>query len=121
MYVILADTVAVRASGKLIASLGTGSIFGEAALVSEVPRTADIIATEDVEALILTREILQRAMEGMPNIMVKVLFNLSMILAERLRDANSSKPAPAAEKKPVAAAKPKPAAAAAKRAAAQQG
>lgn len=58
MYVILAGTVAVRASGKLIASLGTGSIFGEAALVSEVPRTADVIATEDVEALILTREIL---------------------------------------------------------------
>lgn len=51
-------------------------------------------------------------MEGMPNIMVKVLFNLSMILAERLRDAVASKPAPAAEKKPVAAAK---------RAAAQQG
>lgn len=52
--------------------------------MSEVPRTADIIATEDVEALILTREILTRAMEGMPNIMVKVLFNLSMTLPERL-------------------------------------
>ena len=54
--------------------------------MSEVPRTADIIATEDVEALILTREILTRAMEGMPNIMVKVLFNLSMTLPERLRN-----------------------------------
>ena len=73
-----------------------------------MPRTADIVAKEDVEALILTREILQRAMEGMPNIMVKVLFNLSMILAERLRDAVVSVPAPSAEKKPAAAAKPKP-------------
>jgi hypothetical protein len=66
--------------------------------VSEVPRTAHIIATKDVEALILTREILQRAMEGMPNIMAKVLLNLSMTLPERLRDAVASKPAPAAEK-----------------------
>ena len=87
MYVMLAGTVEVRAGKRVVATLGMGSIFGEAALVSDVPRTADIVATEDVEALILTREIVQRAMEGMPNIMVKVLFNLSMILAERLRDS----------------------------------
>ena len=131
MYVVLGGTVEVRAGERVIATLGMGSIFGEAALVSEVPRTADIVATEDVEALILTREILQRAMEGLPNIMVKVLFNLSMILAERLRDSVAPKPAAAAvEKKPAAPAKPpaaanppaaqaKPAAAAPKPAAAQ--
>ena len=111
MYVILGGTVEVRAGGRVLTSLGMGSIFGEAALVSEVPRTADIVATEDVEALILTREILQRAMEAMPNVMVKVLFNLSMILAERLRDANAPKSAGSAEKKPAAPAKPPPAAA----------
>ena len=42
MYVILGGTVEVRAGGRVLTSLGMGSIFGEAALVSEVPRTADV-------------------------------------------------------------------------------
>ena len=112
MYVMLAGTVEVRAGKRVVATLDMGSIFGEAALVSDVPRTADIVATEDVEALILTREIVQRVMEGMPNIMVKVLFNLSMILAERLRDSVAPAAAATPSKKPAAPAKPQAPAAA---------
>jgi predicted GNAT family N-acyltransferase len=84
MFVILQGEVAVIANGRTIAKLGGGSIFGETALITAAPRTADVMASTDVEALVLTEDFLRKTMRAMPDIMVRVLFNLSMILAERL-------------------------------------
>ncbi len=66
--------------------MSSGAIFGEAALISEVPRTANIVAKNDVEVLIVTQETLKKTMATMPEIMVKVMFNLAAILSERLQE-----------------------------------
>jgi len=84
MFVVLQGEVAVKANSRTVATLGSGAIFGETALITAAPRTADVIAETDVEALVLTEDFLRKTMRAMPDIMVRVLFNLSMILAERL-------------------------------------
>ncbi len=87
MDVILSGSVEVRAGGRVLARLERGEIFGEGALISAAPRTADVYAVDDVEVLILTQDFLRRGMKSMPEIMAKILFNLSMTLVGRLRDS----------------------------------
>ncbi len=112
MFVILEGSVEVRSGGNVIAELGSGTIFGETALITEVPRTADVVAQNDVEVLILTQEVLKKAMISMQPIMIKVMFNLSIILAERLREATEKLGAQTATPAKAAPAKAAPAKAA---------
>lgn len=89
MYVILSGSVEVRSGDRVLAELGRGEIFGESALISSAPRTADVVALEDVEVLILSQNFLEKGMRTMPDILSRVLYNLSMILVERLRDSTT--------------------------------
>lgn len=89
MYVVLSGSVEVRTGDHVVAELGRGEIFGESALISSAPRTADVVAIEDVEVLILSQNFLEKGMRTMPEIMSRVLYNLSMILVERLRDSTT--------------------------------
>jgi CRP-like cAMP-binding protein len=84
VFVAQRGEVAVKANNLTVATLGSGTIFGETALITSAPRTADVIAETDIETLGLTKGFLRKAMRAMPDIMVRVLFNLSMILTERL-------------------------------------
>lgn len=86
MFVILSGDVKVLAGPDKaeVARLKRGDIFGELAYLSEVPRTADVVTTDDVELLVLSQEIVRRIMEKMPAIAARVLFNLSLILCARL-------------------------------------
>ncbi len=105
MFVVLQGEVAVKANGRTLAKLGSGAIFGETALITAAPRTADVVAETDVEALVLTEDFLRKTMRAMPDIMVRVLFNLSMILAERLAASTQqigNDPAPAPPPKTAA-------------------
>lgn len=86
MFVILSGSVRVHAGQDKaeIATLKRGNIFGELAYLSEAPRTADVVASEDSELLVLSQEIVQKIMDKMPVIAARVLFNLSLILCARL-------------------------------------
>jgi CRP-like cAMP-binding protein len=122
MFVVLQGEVAVKANNLTVATLGSSAIFGETALITSAPRTADVIAETDIEALGLTEDFLRKSKRAMPDIMVRVLFNLSVILAECLaastQQIGGATPAKAANKTNASAppadrlkAKPKPAAA----------
>jgi CRP-like cAMP-binding protein len=41
-------------------TLGPGDVFGEAAMFASEPRNASVLATEDVQAIVVTREVLQQ-------------------------------------------------------------
>lgn len=86
MFVILSGEVRVLAGPEKaeVARLKRGDIFGELAYLSEAPRTADVVTTDETELLVLNQEIVRRIMEKMPAIAAKVLFNLSLILCERV-------------------------------------
>lgn len=94
MFVLLSGAVDVK--GKIrdkdvsLAVLGQGEIFGEMALLSSTKRSADVVALDDCEVLVLTQSFLKKAMKMMPETASKILFNLSIILCERLRSKNEN-------------------------------
>jgi hypothetical protein len=90
MYVVLSGAVEAQIGGTPVAGFGQGDVFGEIAFLSAEPRTADVIATDDAEVLVLTQDYLQRAMAAIPEVAAKVLFNLSLILCRRLKDSTQS-------------------------------
>lgn len=96
MYVILSGGIEIRgdvpgASGaekrKSLAQLGSGQIFGEIAFVTRMRRTAWVIAESEGEVLILSQAALKRMMSRLPGVTSRVLFNLSLVLCERLSTA----------------------------------
>ncbi len=59
--------------------------MGEIAYRGAMPRTADIVITEDAEVLVLTQDMFRKTIKSDPAIASKVLFNLTLILADRLK------------------------------------
>lgn len=89
MFVVLDGAVEVwggdEAHPVSLAMLGAGQVFGEIAFVSRVPRTARVVAVNDVKLLVLTQNFLRKAMKTMPQIVAPVLLNLSVVLCDRLK------------------------------------
>lgn len=52
---VLAPTAALDGHGALVATLGPGEVFGEKALLTDAPRTANVRAKTAVDVLVLTR------------------------------------------------------------------
>lgn len=89
LYVLLSGAVEVRDGKRRVASFGRGAIFGEMAYLNAAPRTADVVATEPSELLILTQDTMQKAMDSMPAVAARILHNLSLILVERLQETTT--------------------------------
>jgi CRP/FNR family transcriptional regulator, cyclic AMP receptor protein len=79
-FVLLEGSADVKKNGRRINRLGPGDFFGEIALVSRVPRTATVIATSPVRALIVTDRSFRRLLEDSPQIQARVM----QALAERV-------------------------------------
>jgi CRP-like cAMP-binding protein len=79
-FVLLDGKADVKRNGRRINTLGEGDFFGEIALVSRAPRTATVVATTSVHALVITDRSFRRLLEHSPQIQAKVL----EALAERL-------------------------------------
>ena len=79
-FVLLDGTADVRRKNRKVATLKAGDFFGEIALVSRKPRTATVVATSPVRALVVTEQSFRGLMEHQPRIQLKVL----QALAERV-------------------------------------
>ena len=90
MYIILSGDVEIRKDGKVITNLSAGDVIGEIGFLSANPRTADAKVIQDGEFLILTQEMFHKAMRSMPETSARALFNLSLILCERLKNSTQS-------------------------------
>ncbi len=85
-FVLLSGNVEIRdRHGSLVAGFDKGAVIGEIAYLAATPRTAEMFVTQDAEVLVLTQETLKKFMSKDPVIANKVLFNLTLILAERLK------------------------------------
>ena len=71
-YVLLDGTVEVTQDGRTIGDLGAGEWVGEVALISDVPRTATVVATSPVRLLALTDHAFQQLLNDVPSIAEKV-------------------------------------------------
>jgi CRP/FNR family transcriptional regulator, cyclic AMP receptor protein len=88
-FVIKFGSVKIRHSGKEdsvdVATLGTGSHFGEMAFVDGEKRSATVIAIERTELVKLDYQDLRRVLEANPAVAVKVYKAFSHFLCGRLR------------------------------------
>lgn len=89
MYVLIngaAEVMINSADGRprRVRQLGRGDVFGEMGWIRHHTRTADVIATEDVEVLAVNERFLTRVKRRYPRIATEIFFNLSKILSDRL-------------------------------------
>jgi CRP/FNR family cyclic AMP-dependent transcriptional regulator len=90
MFIIIEGRVNIilGKDNKLLATLSNGEFFGEMALLSEVPRSAAAIATQESRMLGFFQSDLFGLMETNPRLGNKILFRLAQMIADRLRFSN---------------------------------
>jgi putative ABC transport system ATP-binding protein len=66
LFLIASGTVRVVRDGREVARLGPGDVFGEAALLDDVPRNATVVAEGDLEAYVLDKDDLSAAIKASP-------------------------------------------------------
>jgi len=79
-FVLLEGTAEVKKKSRKVNTLGPGDFFGEIALVSREPRTATVIATSPVRALVITDWSFRQLLDDAPRVKTKVM----EAMAERL-------------------------------------
>jgi CRP/FNR family transcriptional regulator, cyclic AMP receptor protein len=80
-FVLLEGSADVRKNGRRINTLGPGDFFGEISLVSRAPRTATVIATSPVRALVITDRSFRRLLDESPQVKTKVMEAMAQRLA----------------------------------------
>lgn len=92
MFLILSGAAEVRREvserSVVIATLGRGQTFGEMAFLSSQPRSASIVAITDMQVLVLSQRLFQKLMKSMPDTVIQILLNLSVVLCDRLNLSN---------------------------------
>lgn len=90
MYVIVKGEIVIEGDdGVEFARLQEGDFFGETALISEDKRSANAKAFTDTRIIAFFRSDLLEIIRRNPSFGTKILFNLSNIMATRLKKSNS--------------------------------
>jgi CRP-like cAMP-binding protein len=75
--------------------LEPGDLFGEVGFFDGLPRSADVVAIETAEALVLTQAAFQRLRLTHPRLALRFVLDLGRILGERFRASDAlAGPAP---------------------------
>ena len=90
MYIILKGDIIIEGDdGTEFAKLGKGDFFGETALINEDKRSASSKAFTDTQVIAFFRSDLLEIIRRNPVFGTKILFNLSNIMAKRLKKSNA--------------------------------
>jgi CRP-like cAMP-binding protein len=84
-FLILDGEADVRHGKKSVATLGPGRYFGEMALLDRGPRSATVVASSDMNVLVLGQREFHGVIEQVPTLAHKLLATM----ATRLREADS--------------------------------
>jgi CRP/FNR family cyclic AMP-dependent transcriptional regulator len=76
-FVLIDGTADVKKGSRRINRMGPGDFFGEIALVTQRPRTATVVATSPIRALIITDRSFRTLLERQPEIQGKVMSALA--------------------------------------------
>ena len=88
MYLILAGDGQVQLDHGVNIPLPRGGIVGEMALLRRAPRGADVVASTDLDALVIDEAFLRRLRIRYPRLASKFFLNIARILSDRLDVAN---------------------------------
>jgi CRP-like cAMP-binding protein len=83
-FILLEGTVSISRDGEKLGDLTAGEWVGEIALVENVPRTATVVTTSRVAALVLTRGGFSRLVDDNPSIAGKVMAQVGERVAHEL-------------------------------------
>ena len=85
-----ADVVIKDAYGrmKIITQLMKGDLFGELVLINETKRTADIVAKEETNILIISYENFYSFYRDNPKVFALMVLNVTRMVTQRLKSAN---------------------------------
>lgn len=84
-FLILDGEASVKRGKRKIATLGSGSYFGEMALLDRGPRSATIVADTDLKVVVLGQREFMGLLDQVPALSHKLL----VAMATRLREADS--------------------------------
>src|SRR5215510_5412509 len=70
--------------------LESGDLFGEVGFFDGLPRSADVVALEEAEALVLTQAAFQRLRLTHPRLALRFVLDLGRILGERFRASDAA-------------------------------
>ena len=82
--VLVKGTAEVKRNGRRIASLGPGDFFGEMALLADQPRTANVVTSSEVRALVITDRAFAQLLHQDPAVQSKVLSVVAARVAENV-------------------------------------
>jgi predicted RND superfamily exporter protein len=88
MYLILTGSGQVQLDHGVNIPLPRGGIVGEMALLRRAPRGADVVASTDLDALVIDEDFLRRLRIRYPRLASKFFLNIARILSDRLDVAN---------------------------------
>jgi CRP-like cAMP-binding protein len=87
--------VPTDAGPQHVRTLEPGDLFGEVGFFDGLPRSADVVALEEAEALVLTQPAFQRLRLTHPRLALRFVLDLGRILGERFRASDAiAGPAP---------------------------
>jgi CRP/FNR family cyclic AMP-dependent transcriptional regulator len=84
-FVIVDGKASVNRQGRIIATLGPGSGFGELALLEDAPRNATVVADTDMELVVVGQGEFKVLLDEVPGFAHKMLAGT----AHRLREADA--------------------------------
>ena len=94
-YLIHSGTLEVRkridGTERVLSKMGEGELFGQLALFRRAPRSADAVATSDLELLVINNERLEWLIRNRPQLTIEVLKSLSDLIVRT--DAERAAPA----------------------------
>lgn len=92
MFVLIKGTADVMIGSstqrRCVRTLQRGDVCGEMGLIRHHQRTADVIATEDVEVIAVDERFLDRMQRRYPRIGAKVFLNIAKILSDYVEDSD---------------------------------
>jgi small-conductance mechanosensitive channel/CRP-like cAMP-binding protein len=105
LYVIRSGTALVRVrtpdgADREVARLARGEFFGEMALLTGEPRSATVVAIEDLETLVVFKEAMQGLMQRRPELAQEIAETVE-VRRHGLRSVQEMRDAPAAEQAAV--------------------
>ena len=73
----------------VLAFMSPADHFGEMSFLDQHPRSADVVAMEDTELLVMEQGALEELLAGDRDMAVKFYRSMSKVLAKRLRESNA--------------------------------
>ncbi len=99
MYVMIDGRARIerRTDGRAftLGEVRRGDVVGEMGLLRQQPRSADVIAVDDADLLVVDERFLEVLRRRYPRIAATILFNLTRLLSDRLEQADVGLAAPA--------------------------